>query len=223
MNGYPLRVRADLDGAGRWLWLIKWLLLIPHYIVLAFLWLAFIILTVVAYIAVLVTGHYPKGIFMFNVGVMRWSWRVAFYGYRVLGTDRYPPFTLAEVPDYPAGLTVDQVPSPRRWLPLVAWLLAIPQIVLVCALNGNMAWQFSSSGDDRARGVMMLSPVVIGVLFAAVALLFTARYPRGLFDLLVGIARWVLRVVAYVALLTEQYPPFRLDQGGREPDNEPVR
>ena len=131
---YPLTLTARLDpGLSRWLWLVKWFLAIPHFVVLAFLWLAFVLLTAVAGVAILFTGQYPRGIFTFNVGVLRWSWRVAYYATTGgIGTDRYPPFTLEAMPDDPATLDVAYPERLSRGLVLVKWwLLAIPQYLIL--------------------------------------------------------------------------------------------
>jgi hypothetical protein len=219
MNSYPVQVYAHHEPhLSRWLWLVKWLLLIPHYVILFGLWIAFVVTTLTAYVVVLFTGRYPPAIFAFNVGVLRWSWRVNYYGYQALGTDRYPPFTLADVVDYPARLQVDPPTRLPRWQPLVAWLFAVPHLLLVAALTGAATWQIRN-GDSASAP---LGAVSLGLLIAGISLLFTGRYPRGLYDLLVGIARWSLRVTAYLALLTTVYPPFRLDQGDGEPESGPT-
>src|SRR5215203_1208959 len=218
---HPVRLEGRLDpGLSRWLWLVKWLLAIPHFIVLAFLWIAFVVLSVVAFFAILFTARYPRGIFEFNLGVLRWTWRVAFYSYGALGTDRYPPFTLGAAPDYPATLDVAYPGQLSRGLVLVKWwLLAIPHYLLLGVFLGGgwFAWEggWDRGGDDWGRGG---GPGLIGllVLFAGVALLFTTRYPRGIFDFVLGLDRWVARVVAYAGLMADAYPPFRLDQGGEE-------
>ncbi|MCB2224588.1 MAG: DUF4389 domain-containing protein [Actinobacteria bacterium] len=200
------------------MWLVKWLLAIPHFIVLVILWVISALLTVIAGVAILFTGRYPQGIFEFNLGVMRWSWRVVFYaGSGGLGTDRYPPFTLGEEPDYPATLDI-AAPGPlSRGLVLVKWLLAIPHyLVLAFLVGGGIGWW--SNGPWGIDAVTWSGGVLgILVLIAAVTLLFTGRYPAALFDLIVGLNRWAFRVFAYAALMTDQYPPFRLDQGGRDP------
>ena len=86
---YP-DARSDLN---RWLPLVKWFLAIPHYIVLFFLYIAVIVVVIVAWFAILFTGRYPRGMFGFVVGVMRWELRVVAYAF-LLTTDRYPPFSL---------------------------------------------------------------------------------------------------------------------------------
>ena len=215
---YPVAVRGDLDpNLSRWLWLVKWLLAIPHYIVLAFLWIAYTVLTVVAAFAILFTARYPRGIFDFNLGVLRWTWRVWFYSYWANGTDRYPPFTLGQAPDYPARLEVAYPERLTRWLPLVKWILAIPHLILVAIFVGGWGW--GPIGDDW-EGVGFAGLVGILVIIACVVLLFTGRYPPALFNFPIGLDRWALRVAAYVGLMRDEYPPFRLDMGPQEPEAE---
>jgi hypothetical protein len=223
---YPLRLEATLDAPlSRWLWLVKWLLLIPHFIVLVFLWIAFVALTVVAFFAILFTGRYPRAIFDFNVGVMRWTWRVGYYSYSALGTDRYPPFTLAEVPDYPTRLEVDHPQSLSRGLVLVKWwLLALPHYLVVAVFAGGAWAGWGAANDNGWSWTSNGGLIELLVFIAAVVLLFTGRYPRQIFAFVIGMNRWVLRVAAYAALMTDKYPPFRLDMGGHEPtpDHTPV-
>jgi hypothetical protein len=173
---------------------------------------------VIAFFAILFTGRYPRGLFDFNLGVLRWTWRVGYYSYEALGTDKYPPFTLSEVPDYPATLDIAYPEELSRGLVLVKWwLLAIPHYLIVGLFTAGVTWTVVRSNGEwygvRSGGGL----IVICVLISAIALLFTTRYPRGLFDLVVGMNRWALRVVAYASLMTDAYPPFRLDQGGDDP------
>jgi len=214
---YPAALAARLDEPlSRWLWLVKWLLVIPHLVVLAFLWVALLVLSVVAWFAVVVTGRYPRGIFDFNLGVLRWTWRVSYYGYGALGTDRYPPFSLDAEADYPATLDVAYPAEQSRLTAFGRLVLAFPHLLIIGVFVGGGAywgWHFTSPWSGL---------IGLLVLVAGVAVLFTGRYPRGLFDLIVGLNRWVVRVVAYAALMTDQYPPFRFDGGGDEPETAPA-
>jgi len=216
---YPVHVTAVLDHPSRGLWLVKWLLVVPHYVVLAFLWLGFVVVSVLAFFAILVTGRYPAALFRYNVGVLRWSWRVTYYAYGALATDRYPPFTLEDVPDYPAHFSVDYPEHLSRGLVLVKWwLLALPHYVVVGLFVGGGTW-FARRADqnwDWSWGSGGLVSVLVCI--SAVVLLFRGTYPRALFDVVLGMQRWALRVAGYAALMTDVYPPFRLDLGGDDPD-----
>jgi hypothetical protein len=143
-----------------------------------------------------------------------------YYGYVVLGTDRYPPFTLKPVPDYPADLHIDATVDRHRWLPLVAWLLAIPHaMILTGLLNTHLVRIIQIDALDLSI-MIPVGVTSIGITVIATQLAITGQHPRGLYDLFTGVARWSLRVAAYVALLTDEYPPFRLDQGATEPGDE---
>ena len=211
---YPARLDGELQGEpSRWLWLVKWVLVVPHVVVLFFLWIAFSVLTVVAGFAILFTGRYPRSIFDFNVGVIRWTWRVGFYGINAFGTDHYPPFSLGHDPTFPADFEVDYPEHLSRGLVLVKWwLLAIPQYVVVGIFAGG--WGFGWNGWRAAGGAGLIGVLA---LVSAVILAVTTRYPRQLFDFIMGLNRWCYRVLVYAALMRDEYPPFRLDVGGHEP------
>src|SRR5215210_5032996 len=125
-TAFPLRLTGELDpDVGRWLWLVKWLLALPHFVVLFFLWIAFLVVSVAAFFSILVTGRYPRAL-------------VDFYSYSALGTDRYPPFTLKDVPEYPARLEVEYPAALSRGLVLIKWwLLAIPHYLVVAVFSGG--------------------------------------------------------------------------------------
>ena len=148
----------------------------------------------IAGFAILFTGRYPRSLFDFNVGVLRWNWRVGFYVYAALGTDRYPPFTLART-DYPADFDVAYPEHLSRGLVLVKWLLAIPHLLIVGLIVADLLpypWSSNdwSSGFQPIGGYSVLNLLVV---IAGFFLLITRQYPRSLFDLLLGINRWLYR------------------------------
>jgi hypothetical protein len=200
-HAYPVNLRGEMTiPPGRWVWLFKWLLAIPHYVVLLCLSIAFFFTWLISLFTILFTGKYPKGLFDFNVGVLRWWWRVNFYAYMALGTDKYPPFSLDPDPNYPADLEVVYPEQLSNGLVLVKWwLLAIPHMIIVGIFQGGYG--------GRGGGGL----ISILALISAVVLLFTGKYPEEIFKLVIGMNRWSYRVAGYVALMTDEYPPFRLD------------
>jgi len=197
----PMRVRGAVDAPKRWLWLVKWCVLaVPHYPILIGLYLVYPLATIVAGVAILCTGRYPRPIFDFTVGVLRWSWRVMNYRFPMNTTDRYPPFTLAARPDYPGDLEVDYPERLTNWAVLVKWwLLAFPQILLCWAMEPLL---------------QVLCVINAGWLVSK------GTTHRGMFDLLMGSVRYRYRVAVYVPLMSDEYPPFRLDLGADERSTE---
>jgi hypothetical protein len=202
-DSYPVHLTGDIDQPSRALWLLKWLLIVPHVILLAFLAVAFVVVTIVAFFTVLFAGRYPRNLFDFNVGVLRWGWRVSFYGYGALATDKYPPFTLKSI-EYPADLEIDYPEKLTNWRVLVKWFFAIPHYAVLAALTG-WAMRPASAGGAHFVGLLWVL-----VLIAAFILLFTRKYHRDIFKLVMGIQRWAYRVIAYVSLMTDEYPHFRM-------------
>jgi hypothetical protein len=199
-QAYPVNIRGELTiPPARGWWLLKWLLGIPHYICLIGLWIAFAVVWVITFFAILFTGKHPKWAFDFKVGVLRWSWRVGFYSYEALGTDKYPPFSFDPDPNYPADLSVEYVEPMSRGLALVKWwLLAIPHYIITSLFQGG--------GGQQSR----VGLTFILAIFGAIAVLFTGKYPEDIFKLVMGTNRWSYRVVAYITFMTDKYPPFRL-------------
>ena len=197
MPAEPVRVRGAIDAPSNWLWLVKWCVLaVPHYPILIGLYLVYPLVVFAAGIAILFTGRYPRPLFDFNVGVLRWSWRVMNYRFPMNTTDQYPPFTLKPHADYPADLQVDYPEQLSRGAVLVKWwLLALPQIIMCWAME---------------------APLQVLCVISAVRLLVCGTVSQGMFDFLMGMVRWRYRVAAYVSLMTDEYPPFRMDLGGSD-------
>lgn len=188
-----VRVRGAIDAPSNRLWLVKWCVLaVPHYPILIGLYLVYPLVVLAAGVAILFTGRYPRPLFDFNVGVLRWSWRVMNYRFPMNTTDRYPPFTLRPRADYPGDLEVDYPAQLSRAAVLVKWLLALPQIIMCWAME---------------------APLQVLCVISAVRLLARGTVSPDIFDLLMGIVRWRYRVAVYVSLMSDEYPPFRMDLG----------
>ena len=183
---YPVRFEAERQAEyNRFLPLVKWLLAIPHYIVLLFLGIGALFAVIIAFFAVIITGRYPRGLWDYVTGVHRWAVRVVAYVY--LLTDEYPPFSLEDEPSYPVKVEWDYPETIDRWRPLVQWLLIIPYAIV-------------------AAIVFYVAEIVafIGVF----VILFTKDLPEGMFKLIVNPIRWQVRANSYGGFLVKQYPPF---------------
>ena len=186
-QGYPLRYDVEYpEELSRWLIFVKWLLVIPHTIILYALSIAAGVIGFIAFFAILLTKRYPRGLFDFVVNVNRWGANVM--AYFMLFRDEYPPFSW-EPGEYAATYEVDYPEELNRWLPLIKWLLATPHIIVL---------------------LFLFIAVFFVYIIAFFAILFTKRFPRGLFDFTVGVHRWNYRVSVYTDLQRDEYPPFSL-------------
>ena len=193
---YPVTIAGELSTElSPWLWLIKWLLIIPHVLLLFLIWIGMVLSVIGAFFAILVTGRYPRGLFDFNLGAMRYTWRVGFYSYGALATDQYPPFSMDREDDYPATLDMPYPERLSRGLVLVKWILAIPHLIIVSFMGGPL-------GGKNLIGIL--------VIVAGVLLLIRRVYPKEIYDLLMDLNAWSFRVTAYLALMTDEYPPFSM-------------
>jgi hypothetical protein len=186
-SDYPLRYDVEYpESLSRLLIFVKWLFAIPHYIILYALGIVLSLFTLLAFFVILFTRKYPRGMFDFVVNVSRWNANVG--AYISLLRDEYPPFSW-EQGEYPVTYEVDYPEELNRWLPLIKWLLAIPHFIVLVIL-GIIAY--------------------IVLIIAWFVILFTGSFPRGMFDFVVGVSRWSVRVNAYIYLLRDEYPPFSL-------------
>lgn len=196
-DAYPATIEGELDqDTNRFLPLVKLLLAFPHYFVLIFLGIAAQVVWLISFAAILFTGRYPRVLFDFMEGVMRWGWRTTFYA-MVLGTDKYPPFSL-ERGGYPADLAVEYPERLNRLLlilkwPWWVWLVLLPHMIILTVFG----W---------LQMLLMLAVILVK--------LFSGRYPVGLYEFIMGTHRWGVRVSAYTNLMTDSYPPFRLSDDG---------
>lgn len=195
-KAYPATIEIDYpERLSRLLIFVKWLLAVPHYIVLILYGIVAWFAAVAAFLLILFTGAIPDGLWNFILGYNRWTLRVG--AYVGLLTDEYPPFT-NQPENYPARLECEYPESLSRGLIFIKWLLVIPHTIILI--------------------FYALAAFVVTVI-AWFAILFTARYPQGLFDFVVGYARWQTRATLYSGswsaynpyvggLLRDEYPPF---------------
>jgi hypothetical protein len=185
---FPMRLEFDYPTQPSKLTFVKWLLAIPQFIVLSLVGIVASVMWIYAWLSVLITERYPRNAYDFLVGFSRWVTRV--YAYIFFIAEEYPPFSLDEIPTYPARF--EPPPFPGERMPRAAALqpiLAIPAYIFAVIL------------------------VYIAELVAFVAgfmIIFTDEYPRGMYDFVVGALRTYARALVYFSMMTTEYPPFEL-------------
>jgi hypothetical protein len=239
LNDYTIDVRADYPDRSSRGWaaltilLLKFIALIPHFFVLMFLGIAQFFVALVAQVAVVINGEYPQGMFDFVTGVLRWGTRVSAFVFSL--NDRYPPFTLQPVDDYPVDVVAERPAQSSRVYALFTVIVEVVFVAGIIALAVYVA-RHSGGGVSTGRSYSFSNNAGTGLLLRQIAalphlivlfflgivafviwvvaqwvILFSARYPRGMFDFVAGFIRWQTRVSGYALGLTDCYPPFNLD------------
>jgi Domain of unknown function (DUF4389) len=241
---YPVDVRADYPERSSRLWAIltifwiKFIAVIPHGIILIFLGIAQWVVAFIAQFAVAIRGEYPAGMHEFVTGVLRWQTRVAAFILSV--DDRYPPFSLQRIDDYPVDVATERPAEPSRTYAIftiivqvlaiaggiwfVVWLVGHADTFTSTSQNGTYNFRFNSpsfGGSGLVLRQLAAIPHWIVLAFVGIAvfvlwfivqwvILFVAHFPRGMWDIEAGYVRWYTRVNAYALGLVDRYPPFSM-------------
>jgi hypothetical protein len=187
---YPVTLKIEYpEKFNKLTAFIRVVLIIPIVIIFSLLSSYAEALSIAVALMILFREKYPKWWFDWNIGITKLGYKIASYG--LLMRDEYPST------DDEQAVKID-IPYPNvkaefnRWMPLVKWILVIPHIIVL---------------------IFIFIAVVFCSVFAWFAILFTGRYPKGIFNFVEGFLRWSLRVNAYAFLLTtDEYPPFRLGE-----------
>jgi Domain of unknown function (DUF4389) len=187
-GAFPMRLEFEYPTQPSKLTFVKWILAIPQFIVLGLVGIVAYFMLIYAWLSVLITERYPRNAYDFLVGFGRWATRVNAYIF--FFAEEYPPFSMDEIPSYPARF--EPPPFPGESMPRAAALqpiLAIPAYIF-------------------AMIVLYVGELVAFV--AGFAIIFTGEYPRGMYDFVVSALRTQARTLVYLSMMTTQYPPFEL-------------
>ncbi len=192
-GSYPVNIEvAGVLEVPRWRPLVNWLLVIPHLVWLWVLTIGLLVLAIISWFAILITGRLPEGWGDFMVGVLRYQWRILAYLYA--WTEEYPSFTpptgYPDPGDFPAVLAGVPASERNRLTVLFRIFMVIPQYIVLYLVG-------------IAAGVLLL--------IAWFIVLFTGRWPEGMRRFCIGYYRWSIRLQAYLFLITDVYPPFSLE------------
>lgn len=171
------------ERLSRLLIFVKWLLILPHLFILMLLAFVLYATTLIAWFAILFTGRYPRGLWEFGMFVQRWGANVN--AYAMFQRDEYPPFSGSD--PYPVLFEMAYPERLSRWKIFLKWLLILPAVLVYSFIS-------------LAVSVLQL--------IAWFAILFTGRFPKGMFDFTTGAMRWGYRITLYFMLFTDAYPPF---------------